>query len=71
MASREISLYEWIEAALQISKPCCQVHKKTRLQLVWLTDEQGELFDWYIECSVCNREYGLSVGFYPINIPQK
>lgn len=73
MADREFTLYEWIEAALQIGKPCCEIHKKTRLQLVWLVDENDNLIDWYIECPnpKCNREYLFLMSFHLRVIPDE
>lgn len=71
MDGREFTLREWIEAALQIGKPTCEIHQKTRLQLVWVGDEDN-LVTWYIECPKkgCNREYSLLITFYPLVIPE-
>lgn len=71
--SRKISLYEWIQAALEIAEPCCEIHKRTKLQLVYITDEEGDLITWYLECPrpKCNREYSFLMSFYPIVVPDE
>lgn len=61
-------LYDWLESALEMGKPTCQVHRKTKLQLVWITDEAGDLITWHFECKRCNREYKLIVGWQYLQI---
>lgn len=60
-----VELYEWIEAALAMGKPKCDIHRKTLLKLVWIIDEDDELITWHIECPRpdCNREFRILVGF--------
>ncbi|MBA2706117.1 MAG: hypothetical protein H0U60_19965 [Blastocatellia bacterium] len=69
----EVELYEWIQWAMQMADPCCTVHKKTKLELVWLVDQDDELVLWYIRCprKDCNREYSIQVGVVPIIIGEE
>jgi hypothetical protein len=64
-------LYLWLKQTLDIAEPCCRVHKKTRLRLVYITDDDGDLVTWYLECPKpnCHREYMLTIEFTLVDIP--
>lgn len=64
-------LYEWLEAALEMGQPRCDLHRHQKLRLIWIADEDGDLITWHIECPFpkCNREFKLLVGFTYLEIP--
>lgn len=65
------NLFTWLEMALEYSTPICSVHKRTKLKLVFLLDEEeGELITYYFECPKCNREYQIIIGFEPKIVPR-
>lgn len=71
MNARTMTLRQWVEMTLELDRPCCEIHPKVRLELVWIGDENDPTA-WYIHCpkKSCEREYGLVIGFYPLVIPE-
>lgn len=65
------TLYTWLELSLKYAEPHCCVHKRTKLQLVWITDEEGDdAVTWYFECPKCNKQHNIVIAFDPVSIPE-
>jgi len=66
----DITIRDWIEATLQLSGATCEIHKKSKLELVWFGEEEDPDL-WYIRCPKCNREYEICVIFQYKEIQEK
>lgn len=56
-------LYDWLEMAIAMGKPTCDKHKRTVLELVYITDDMDNLITWWVCCPTCKTEYQLLVGW--------